>query len=103
MIDSHTRPHADNHPKIDYLLCSSDNERCPMAVEAAESAVRKVFAILGVNVDDPEKVEEFRMGLRFGQSLRRASDKGTIAVIVLIFVALAGAAWSGMIAKVAGH
>jgi hypothetical protein len=35
--------------------------------EAADRAVKKVFAILGVNIDEPKEVEDFREDLRFGR------------------------------------
>ena len=38
-----------------------DNPTCQ---DAADRAVKKVFAILGVDVDKPESVEEFREDLR---------------------------------------
>ena len=44
--------------------------------DAADRAVKKVFAILGVDIDKPESVEEFREDLRFGRKLRKASDHG---------------------------
>ena len=43
-------------------------EHCPHAAEAADTAVKKVFAILGVDVDVPKEVEQFRENLRFGIS-----------------------------------
>lgn len=71
--------------------CKNDGLDCPKAREVADEAVRKVFAILGVDIDDPEKVEEFRMDLRFGRSMRRATDKGIIAVVGLIAIGMASA------------
>lgn len=76
---------------------------CPQAQGAAKEAVKQVFAILGVDVDDPAQVEEFRKDLRFGQSMRRASDKGFMAVFVLVFTGIALAAWSGIQIKFGGH
>ena len=41
------------------------------AVEkAVESAVHKVFALLGVDVNVPKEVEDFRRSLRVGQNIR---------------------------------
>ena len=47
------------------------NRRChdDTCQEAADRAVKKVFAILGVDVDKPDSVEEFREDLRFGKRL----------------------------------
>jgi hypothetical protein len=77
--------------------------RCPQADDSAKRAVREVFALLGVDVDDPQQVEEFRKDLRFGQTMRRASDRGVMAIIALIFTGLAVAAWSGIQIKLGGH
>ena len=81
--------------------CPQDN--CPQAETAAEHAVRKVFAILGVDVDKPESVEEFREDLRFGRKLRRAADHGLLGIVGLIVVALGAALWSGIVTKIGGH
>jgi O-acetyl-ADP-ribose deacetylase (regulator of RNase III) len=61
--------------------CPPNIDECPHAQESADRAVKKVFAILGVDIDDPEKVEEFRMDLRFGRSMRRAADRGVDGAI----------------------
>ena len=76
---------------------------CPHANEAAELAVKKVFAILGVNIDDPEKVEAFREDLRFGKTLRRAADRGLMAFIGILVISIAAALWAGIVQKITGH
>ena len=78
-------------------------ERCEFAEEAADVAVRKVFAILGVDVDKPESVEAFREDLRFGKRLRKATDHGMLAVAAVVAGAICVAAWSGVIASIRGH
>ena len=78
-------------------------DRCKYSEEAAKLAVKQVFAILGVDVDDPAAVEDFRKDLRFGQMMRKASDKGFVAVVVLSFTAMAVAAWAGVSSKMGGH
>jgi hypothetical protein len=74
-----------------------------MCQEAADRAVKKVFAILGVDIDKPESVEEFREDLRFGRRMRKAADHGTLAIVGLVIVGLGAAVWSGVVAQVAGH
>ncbi len=76
---------------------------CPHAMEAAELAVKKVFAILGVDIDKPESVEEFREDLRFGRKLRRGADHGFLAFMAIIATAVAAAIWAGITSKVSGH
>lgn len=84
----------------DKKQCEVHGERCPFAEDAADSAVRKVFAILGVDIEQPESVERFREDLRFGGKMRRAADHGMLAIVGLIVVALGAAVWAGIVAKV---
>jgi hypothetical protein len=84
--------------------CSGSIEHCPQVQQAAEDAVRKVFAILGVDVDVPKEVEEFRENLRFGASMRRAADKGMLAIVGAIAIAGLAALWAGIVSSIAkGH
>jgi hypothetical protein len=72
--------------------------------QAADNAVKQVFAILGVDVDKPAEVEDFRANLRFGAGVRKAADRGVITVLGIMFTALGYAAWSGFVEKVIkGH
>lgn len=71
-----------------------------MSEEAAEQAVKKVFAILGVNVDNPESVEEFREDLRFGRKMRKVADHGLLAFFGIVAAAFAAAMWSGVISNI---
>ena len=84
--------------------CSLPPEYCPHVKEAADEAVKKVFAILGVDVDVPKEVEQFRENLRFGASMRRAADKGMLAIIGAIAVAGLAALWAGIVSTIVkGH
>jgi hypothetical protein len=78
-------------------------EECPHAEESASRAVKKVFAILGVDVDRPESVEEFREDLRFGKRLRKAADHGLLALMGVLVAAVCAAVWAGITAKMSGH
>ncbi len=75
---------------------------CHQADDAADRAVKKVFAILGVDVDNPEKVEEFRKSLRWSDSMRRLADHGWAAFVGVLAVAVLAAMWAGVVAKVSG-
>ena len=77
-------------------MSNCDNPNCQ---EAADRAVKKVFAILGVDVDKPESVEEFREDLRFGKKMRKAADHGFLAMIGLFVVGLGAIIWAGVMAK----
>ncbi len=66
---------------------------------AADHAVKKTFAILGVNVDDPESIEEFRQDLRFGKRMRKMSDHGQLALAAMFFIGLGWAVFEGIRTK----
>ena len=62
-----------------------DANDCPHANESAEAAVKKVFAILGIDVDVPKEVEDFRRDLRFTGDLRKdLNDSKRLALKILL-------------------
>lgn len=71
-----------------------------MSEDAAEHAVKKVFAILGVDVDKPESVEDFREDLRFGKKMRKFADHGLLAFIGVVAAAFAAATWAGIVSSI---
>jgi hypothetical protein len=79
---------------------------CPHAEDSAERAVKKTFAILGVDIEDPKQVEEFRRDLRFAGDLRKEmAERGKDikrAAIGLIVAGLLGALWAGLQIKFGG-
>ena len=87
----------------DTTKCPAELEKCPHVRESAEMAVKKVFAILGVNIDVPKEVEEFRENLRFGATMRRAADRGMLAFVAVLVGAIAVALWAGIISKISTH
>ena len=70
---------------------------------AADHAVKKTFAILGVDVADPESVEEFRQDLRFGKRMRKMSDHGQLALAAMFFIGLGWAVFEGIKSKMGIH
>lgn len=84
--------------------CKSHKEAddCPAARGAAKSAVKDTFAILGVDVDDPQQVEEFRKSLRFGDAMRKAADKGFIAFVLALVAMICAALVAGVKVKLGG-
>ena len=74
----------------------------PECAEIADRAVRKTFAILGVDIDKPESVEEFRQDLRFGKRLRKIADHGTLAFFGAVAVAIVAALWIGITQSIKG-
>lgn len=80
------------------------NDECSQAEQAADHAVRKMFAILGVDIDKPESVEEFREDLRFGKKLRKVADHSLLALFGVVMAGLAAAVWAGIVSNISkGH
>jgi hypothetical protein len=77
--------------------------RCPHAENAADYAVKKTFAILGVNIDNPREVREFQESLRFGDKMRKIADKSVLVFIAVLITAMAGAFLYGIKAKIMGQ
>lgn len=75
----------------------TDDDVC---LRSADLAVKKVFAILGVDVDKPESVEAFREDLRFGKNLRKNVERGGTAVVTALILAVAYAAYDGFIVNI---
>lgn len=73
-----------------------DNLGCRWSDEAANRAVSKVFAILGVDIGDPQQVEAFREDLRFGRHMRTAANYGILAMIGTAASAIIVAIWYGI-------
>lgn len=67
--------------------------------QSVERAVKKTFAILGVDINDPESVEEFRQDLRFGKRMRKMADHGQLALVAMFFMGLGWALYEGIKAK----
>jgi len=68
--------------------------------KVADRTVKKVFAILGVDIDRPESVEEFREDLRFGRKLRKAADHGFLILVGVAVVAGMTAIGAGIVSKI---
>lgn len=66
---------------------------CEHAESAAKKAVKEVFAILGVDVDDPRQVKCFQEDLRFGEKLRKLSDKGLGGIVGAIAAIIGASIW----------
>ena len=64
--------------------------------EAVSCAVKKVFAILGVDIDKPESVESFREDLRFGRRMRIAANHSFLAFVGVLTVGFVSAVWFGL-------
>jgi len=68
-------------------------------------AAKLVFSIIGVNIEEPKEVEEFREDLRFGRDMRKMVGHGKLALAGAVALGMAVAVWQGIIslaAKVKG-
>ena len=73
-----------------------------VADEAAEKAVREVFFLLGVDIDNIDSVNSFRDDLQFGRKLRLEAERGTKKFMNVVWgVIITGFMW-GLQAKF-GH
>lgn len=64
---------------------------------AADLAVKKVFFLLGVDVENAKSIEDFREDLRFGRKLRKLADHGTVGIMGIIVLGLMTALWHGIV------
>ena len=69
---------------------------------AADRAVRQVFAKLGVDVNSPHELEEFRQDMRFSHAARTLAGHGVLALVGAITTALAAAIWIGVVSAIRG-
>ncbi len=77
-------------------VCLPQNSSCPQSEAAAEQAVRKVFAVLGVDFDDPESLENFRRDLRVAGTIRKAVDRGVMVAAAAIAAGICAAVWASI-------
>ena len=68
----------------------------------AELAVKKVFAILGVDIDEPKEVEQFRENLRFAGTAKRMMDRGVMTIVGVVAAGVVMAIYAGIQALLKG-
>ena len=86
-------------------------EDCPFLIEAAklgsEMAVREIFKIIGINVDDPTQVDNFRQDWHFARDQRNDSakrrDSIANAVIGIVAAGVCLILWVGFAHKINEH
>ncbi len=64
-----------------------------MANEAAVIAVRQAFCHLGVDVDKPSELQQFRDDLRFGGVFRNAVTRGFFAILAAVAGGIGLSVW----------
>lgn len=99
MVDLHRRLHSCDMEEPDEIQEGFCFMGETVSERAADKAVKKVFAILGVDINKPESVEEFREDLRFGKKMRKLADHGVFVLVALLFTGIAWAAFDGVISK----
>jgi len=79
------------HKLIDTEPDCENRQFC--CLSTADSAVKQVFGILGVDIENPESVEEFREDMRFGRKLRIATNRGALAIFGVVAASIASLLW----------
>jgi len=76
----------------DHIHTDCPVPHCVVPEQAAEAAVKRAFEVLGVDINNPQQLEEFRKNLWFGGMVRKSFEKGMIATIsaFILAVILAG-------------
>jgi len=64
------------------------------AQQVARAAVKEMFYMLGVDVEDAGEVEAFRRDIRFAGDLRRQMAKGIGAITVTLIGGVAAYVWA---------
>lgn len=64
--------------------------------QAVALAIHDVFALLGVDVNDPIDLQRFRDDLRFGGVFRNAATKGFMALIAAICGGIGLSLWMAL-------
>jgi hypothetical protein len=83
--------------------CPTDPaKRCELADTAARAAVVDVFAILGVNVEDPVQVKKLQQSIWLSDDLVKARAHGVLVIIGLAAAALWGLIAAGAKIKLGG-
>ena len=80
-------------PRLNDQQQNTETREEAVSEEAARRAVKKVFAILGVDIDNPKEVEEFRMDLHFAADMRQYTKRGFMVFFTAIIGLAATAAW----------
>ena len=74
---------ADRRKNSERRCIPHETGKCSFAEESAErsaeKAVKHTFAILGVDIDDPEQVQEFQNNLQFSAGIRKAVKQSWLA------------------------
>jgi len=83
--------------------CFDGKERrkhCEYADAAADRAVKRTFAIFGIDVGDPEKVKKLQSVFQFAENMQKITKKSNIAFWLTFIAALAGGMaltfWEGL-------
>lgn len=80
---------------LDQKIDSKLKKHEDMFVErTARLSVKQAFYHLGVDVDKPEDLKQFRNDLEFGSTIRNAASKSMIAVLLAVCGAIGATLWT---------
>lgn len=83
--------------------CEPTPDKCIAAEAAADTAVKKTFAILGVDIEDPQQVKRFQDSLRFSEKLNNIADKSATTFVLALVMASVAALLLGIKTKLLGN
>lgn len=94
---------------LDIRKRMADHEARQMATEElmadviAKQVARTIFGLIGVDVDKPESLEEFRANIRFSAVVHQAAKAGVLAVITTVAGLVISGLWFGAIKIFSRH
>ncbi|KOR29258.1 hypothetical protein TI05_15440 [Achromatium sp. WMS3] len=63
-------------------------------MECKHEASKEFFYIIGIDVENPSEIEEFRKDLRFSREMRTVATRGLLAATGFIVTAALALLWS---------
>lgn len=94
---------------LDIRKRMADHEARQLATEAmmadaiAKQVARTIFSLIGIDVDKPESLEEFRANVRFSAVVHKAAQAGVLAVITTVAGLVISGLWFGAMRIFSGH
>lgn len=92
-----------NQPQTDRRMYARNDREEELINAVVHKALRDTFMLIGVDINDPATVDEFRADLRFGRQIRKLVGHGMLAAVSVAAAAIAVSAWTGIVAAIRGH
>ena len=92
-----------NQPQADRRMYARNDREEELINAVVHKALRDTFLLIGVDINDPATVDEFRADLRFGRQIRKLVGHGMLAAVSVAAAAIAVSAWTGIVSAIRGH